>query len=95
MEGHLRSSQQDSHCRPLEQIKVDHRRSESYRHLRRVYPGPDPCQCCPTLMALRGRAGYLTAQMDPSVANIVAEAVSWMQEVGYSEVHHHDLELTR
>jgi len=46
-------------------------------------------------MALRGRAGYSTAQMAPLVADIVARAVSRMQKVDYSKAHHHDLELTR
>jgi hypothetical protein len=46
-------------------------------------------------MALRGRAGYSTAQMVPLVVDIVARAVSWMQKVGYSKAHHHDLDLTR
>lgn len=46
-------------------------------------------------MALRGRAGYPTAQMAPLVADIVARAVKWVQKVGYSKEHHHDLDLTR
>ena len=46
-------------------------------------------------MALRGRAGYSTAQMAPLVVDIVARAVSRMQKVGYSKACHHDLELTR
>ena len=46
-------------------------------------------------MVLRGRAGYPTAQMAPLVAGIVAGAVNWMQKVGCSKGHHHDLDLTQ
>lgn len=33
--------------------------------------------------------------MAPLVADIVARAVKWMQKVGYSKAHHHDLDLTQ
>ena len=75
-------------------MKLDHR-FESYCHPHRVYPDPDPCQHCLTVMALRGRAGYLSAQMAPLVADTVVQVASWMQKVGYLEARHHDLELTQ
>jgi len=97
--GRPRSSQQDFHYRLREWTKSDqHRhRSENYCHPRRVCPGPgpDPCQRCLTVMALRGHAGCSAVQMALLAANMVARAVSRMQKVGCSKAHHRDLDLTR